>query len=377
MSATSTTSASDTSLAELNRRSVARLGDVVRAGAFRSLARVDPHTGEVIDNEARALFASLPVVTPVTGPDELVDLGLLKAKPKGWASAFETPRYRPGRSLFVRTNVAQQPSSERQPVGAYESSGKVAFTHRGVLKGESGERFLVHVEGADQALAFKKSDVFSWNEPSGVAATGGSISGVEIDYRAPRLRAFIAAAYLSVQNDIADLDFSADVLEVPERLAAMGDKQARILTLLMREIDMRYAGRGSGYSGPKASSLIGGGSGVCFVQRAVAGAFLQSFSRAVAFELQMAVGRTLRLGVPHGFNIVTLLPSAKRYVSDPAWGEPLTDLEVAFFGPNWGHDRRLEGFEGEQDIAVRSGDVDVPTLQLSSAGAVAAAEVGS
>ena len=42
---------------------------------------------------------------------------------------------------------------------------------------------------------------------------------------------------------------------------------------------------------------------------------------------------------------------------------PLTDLRVAFFGPAWGHDRMLEGFEGEQRLVVRPADVDVPPVE--------------
>jgi hypothetical protein len=75
------------------------------------------------------------------------------------------------------------------------------------------------------------------------------------------------------------------------------------------------------------------------------------------------VGRSLRLGVPHGFAVVTLRPSMARYVCDPAWSEPLTDLRVAFFGPGWGHDRRLVGFEGTQQLAVRPADIELPQLE--------------
>jgi hypothetical protein len=66
--------------------------------------------------------------------------------------------------------------------------------------------------------------------------------------------------------------------------------------------------------------------------------------------------------VPHGFAVVTLRPSLSRYVVDPAWGEPLTDLRVAFFGPGWGQDRRLEGLEGAQEIRVRPEAVDLPEV---------------
>ena len=70
-------------------------------------------------------------------------------------------------------------------------------------------------------------------------------------------------------------------------------------------------------------------------------------------------GKTLRLGVMHAFAVVLLRPTLQRLVCDVAWSEPLTDLRVAFFGPNWGQDRRLVGFEGSQDLAVRPDDIDL------------------
>ena len=94
----------------------------------------------------------------------------------------------------------------------------------------------------------------------------------------------------------------------------------------------------------------------------MAAAFLQAFARILAFEVQVAVGRTLSHDVPHGFVITTLRPSLGRYVCDPAWSEPLTALPVAFFGPRWGHDRRLESFEGDQDLVVRPAEIEVPEV---------------
>ncbi|MEZ4272832.1 MAG: hypothetical protein R3C68_15775 [Myxococcota bacterium] len=77
---------------------------------------------------------------------------------------------------------------------------------------------------------------------------------------------------------------------------------------------------------------------------------------------QLAIGRTLSHDIPHGFVIVTLRPSMQRYVCDPAWSEPLTPLCTAFFGPEWGHDRRLEGFEGHQERGVAPQHIDLPVV---------------
>ena len=128
---------------------------------------------------------------------------------------------------------------------------------------------------------------------------------------------------------------------------------------------MTFVGRGEGYAGPRAASLLAGGQGVCFVQRAVTAALLQPFARLLAFELQVAVGRTLRQRAHRGFLVITLRPSLTRWVTDPAWAEPLTDLRVAFFDAGWGHDRRLTGFEGHAETAVPPGEVDLPELEVA------------
>ena len=75
----------------------------------------------------------------------------------------------------------------------------------------------------------------------------------------------------------------------------------------------------------------------------------------------LAVGRTLAGGLLHAFVVVTLRPSMRRYVVDPAWGECCTPLDVAFFGSGWGHDRRLEAMEGELYSCLAQ-DIDLPQV---------------
>jgi len=87
---------------------------------------------------------------------------------------------------------------------------------------------------------------------------------------------------------------------------------------------------------------------LCNVRGSVA--YLQCFTRTLGFEIQAAVGKTLRLGAMHAFAILLLRPSLKRFVSDVAWSEPLTDLRVAFFGPSWGQDRRLVGLKARKSL---------------------------
>jgi len=337
------------------RRSVARLRDVVSAGSFSHFAAVDPQTGDILNAEARSLFTSLPSISPSTSADELVAHGLIRQAPAELARAYARPRYREGREIFVRTTIDKTPATRTGSAGRFLKGGSKGFTHLAELLGQEADAFIVRVQGSPTPMRFPRSDVYSWNEPCGVPPGGGTISGVQVDYNEPRLKAFICAGYLTIGAALAAVDFSADDEDVCT-------KQKEILYDLASMIDMRYAGRSESYRGNRAGSLIGSGAGVCFVQRAVAGAFLQAFSRILAFEIQIAVGRTQRLGVPHGFVVVTLLPSLRRYVVDPAWAEPMTSLPVAFFGPGWGHDRRLEGFEGQQDLVVRPSDVDLPQI---------------
>lgn len=348
---TSTTKTAPAIRADVGRHSVDRFRDLVMSGGFSRAAAVDRNTGEITDSEARALFAALPAVTPATTAEELVDNGLIERVPANLPRAFDSPKYFVGRELFIKTNVNHR-GSRRRPAGFYDAECEPAFTHRGVLVGRRGDDFLVDLDGAEEPLSFGHTEVYIWNEPVGVPTAGGTISGVKIDYNAPLFKAHVCAGYIEIAGELENLDFAAEPDKVRER-------QTYLVHRLGARIRMTYAGRSEGYSGARAESLLAGGQGVCFVQRAVAGAYLMAFARTLAFEIQIAIGRSLELQVPHGFTIVTLRPSMRRFVCDPAWGEPLTDLRVAFFDSSWGHDRRLEGFEGEQNITVRPYEVDL------------------
>ncbi len=337
---------------ELSRQAIDRLREMVLSGGFAHAARVDRQSGEIIDPEARALFAALPAVTPATTPEELVEHGLITRSPKELQRAIDQPRYREGRELFVRTTVSFKEVG-RRGVGFFSPDGELAFTHRASLRAQRGEQLVVDVEGASEPLLFARGDVFAWNQPCGLSPAGGTVSGVQIDYNAPLFKAHVCAGYLDVADDLATLDFGGEP-------TAVRRQQEKLIHRLASRVQMTYVGRGEGYAGHRGQSLLAGGQGVCFVQRAVAGAYLQAFARVLAFEVQLAVGRTLRLNVPHGFAVVTLRPSLRRYVCDPAWAEPLTDLRVAFFDAAWGHDRRLEGFEGVAESTVRPGEIDLP-----------------
>lgn len=348
--------ATPTWTSDVSRRAVARLRDVLTRGALPSYLAVDRTTGELQSPEARALFASLPSVSPATSPDELVDQGLVARLPKNLGVAYEKPKYVKGRRIFVQTHVSHVVRDKQHPVGEYKSEASLGFTHRAVLFGRRGDDLMVELEGAPQLLAFPQTDVYAWNEPCGVAPGGGVLSGVAVDYNDPLFKGHVCAAYLEHAPDIEALDFDA-----PE--AALVAAQEALIAKLARRVRMSFAGRGEGYAGTRAGALMSGGQGVSFVQRAVATAFLQAFARPIAFEVQAAVGRTLRLSAPHGFAVVTLRPSMRRFVCDPAWREPLTALDVAFFGPSWGHDRRLVGFEGARQLTVRPFEVELAEVE--------------
>jgi hypothetical protein len=283
----------------------------------------------------------LPSITSSTAPEELLDLGLLTKLPRGLAEVYREPKYVFGRELFVQAHVNHRVRDPQRPVGEYRADAGLSFTHRARLLGENDDRFVLELEGAPALLRVAKTDIYAWNEERGVPTTGGVLSNVHIDYNEPLMKAQICAAYLDLAHDLETLDFTAQ----PDELRQM---QERIVSRIAARQRMRYSGT-EGYAGNRAGALFTAGQGICFVQRAVAAGFLQAFTRVLAFEVIVCAGRTLRTETPHGFLVVTLRPSMARYVSDPAWHEPLTDLRVAFFGPGWGHDRCLLGFEGLQE----------------------------
>ncbi len=342
---------------DVSRRAVQRLRDALLAGTFERLIAIDPSSGELQDPDARALFASLPAVNPATAPDELVSQGLIPQVPKNLRRAFEKPKYRVGRELFIRTTVSHSASDRDRPAGRFDPTGATSFTHLARLLGRSESSFWVEVEDAPEPIECLQSDVFAWNEPSALPPQGGSLSGVDVDYNDPLMKAHICAAYLELSEPLAALDFDHP---------AAFEQQRSLVYKLASRLRFTFSGRGHGYRGARAGSLLSGGEGVSFTQRAVALGYLQAFGRVAAFDLQAAVGATLRLGAPHGFVVLTLRPSMKRFVCDPAWNEPLTDLDVAFFGPGWGHDRRLLALEGHQQVTVRPEEIDLPLMEAES-----------
>ena len=314
------------------------------AGAFDRAAALDRTTGELLNPESRALFAALPAVTAATAPEDIVDFGLLKRTPRGLSRALAEARYVYGRELFIETTASHRVRDPQRPVGEFRADAPLALTHRAKLVAESGDDFVVELEGAPQLLRVAKADIFTWNEPCGVPPSGGTISGVVVDYNEPLLKAQICAAFIDLAADIEELDFN-----VPESAAAA--KQERLLRKLAVRQKTKYSGS-EGYSGNKAGALFTDGEATSFGQRAAAAGFLQAFSRTLAFDVQICVGRTVKTGTPHGFLVVTFRPSTYRVVCDPAWKEPATAVPVAFFGPGWGHDRRVMSFEGAQQSTV-------------------------
>ena len=345
-------------LGDVSRQAIERLREIVAAGRFATVAAVDAQSGEIVDADARAFFAALPTVTPATVPEELVEHGLLERLPAQLTSVYAQPKYRVSRELFVQASVSHTVKDRRRPVGAIEMNARLAMTHRAVLRGQRDGALLVDVDGAEDLLPFGREQIFAWNEPYGVTTSGGSLSGVRFDFNDPLWKAHVCAGYLEHATAIAALDFGAPADDVEAA-------QARLIHRIAGRARLRYAGRGEGYAGSRAGALMSGGLGVCFVQRAIATVYLQAFARVLGVEVSAAIGRTLRLDVPHGFAVVLLRPSLRRYVCDPAWLEPLTDLQIAFFGPAWGHDRRLVGFEGAQESVVRPDEVDLPEVAAS------------
>ena len=338
------------------QRSLERMRELLDQGEFSDFSAVDSKTGRLLNPEALALFSTLPSFTPASHPNEAVEKWLLRSLPKGLQKGRSLPRYRQGREVFVRTRVQRRSDSPRRSVGTYDESCPERVTHLGQLMAADGDDFLVAVQGHQQWLRFPRSHIFKWNQPTGAPSIGGHLSGVQIDYRDPRMKAYICAAFLELGADIEALDFTLSLQDI--------EKQQRgLIHRLASRINMSYAGESDGYSGNRAGGLIDGGQGVCFVQRAVGASFLQAFSQILNFETQVAVGRTLRLDASHGFVVVTLFPSMRRFVSDPAWSEPLTDLRIAFFGPNWGHDRCLEHLEGEQELEVEESTIELPPME--------------
>ena len=133
---------------DISRRAVQRLKDALLGGGLESLIASEPATGEILNADARALFSSLPAVTPATAPDELVEQGLLERVPKNLRWALEQPRYRAGREVFVRASVNHRSEDPDQPAGRYDPLEPAVVTHLGRLVARGDSSFQIEVEDA-------------------------------------------------------------------------------------------------------------------------------------------------------------------------------------------------------------------------------------
>ena len=112
-------------VAKVGRHALERFRDLVLSGGFSRASVVDRQTGELLDAEARALFASLPTVTPATTVDELGELGLLPKPPSSLAQAFARPKYGVGREVFVRATVSFK-DDRLGSAGGFDANAKPA-----------------------------------------------------------------------------------------------------------------------------------------------------------------------------------------------------------------------------------------------------------
>src|SRR5690606_35581722 len=154
---------------------------LVHSGDFQNFLQVDRQSGELHSAEAKAIFSALPVVSPSTTPEELVDHGVIPRVPKDLRRALEMPRYTTHRPLFVRTTASHTKASAHKAVGGFDPKGPESFTHLAELLGQSNDAFVVRVDDRKEPLTIPKPNVFAWNEPATLPAQGAQLSGVHID----------------------------------------------------------------------------------------------------------------------------------------------------------------------------------------------------
>lgn len=332
---------------------VERLAQLQSSGQLEPLLQVEPRTGRLRHPKAQTLLDGLPSLASGAAAETFVEHGLVAGLPQHLAQALDTPRYPEGRAVFVHAPVSFADNPKR-PAGTYAKDAPPRITHLGTLVGQTGDDFWVRIDGLAEPIRVPRHELLALNEPHGIPAAGGVFHGFQVDYHAPLMRAHICAAALSLGGRLEELDFLATQAQIELRQKALIQK-------LCAGIQMDFIGRGSGYMGNQVAGLICGGQGASLAQSAAAAALLAPFTHLLAFDIQWVLGKTLRLGLPHAFLVLTLRPSLKRYICDPAWGEPLTDVNVACFGPGWGQDRRIVRTEGHPMGLLRDHDIALPT----------------
>lgn len=339
-----------------------------------------------LKTEAMALFKALPKLNDKTTVEDMVAFGFWTKAPQGIEALQTSARYLPGRQIMVETTVDADASNE-QTFLSYKEGGRKARTYRATLVGESGNNFLVKVDGRDEPLEFPKEHVYRLNQPHVFQGDSFSI-GPKVDANSPFLKAKWAEAAIRMDALVGQIDFTrnkaapSNFWHASNASTGTCELQRKCVRVVHDVIDMKYPS-GSVYQEPGRTS--GGdagrqavrGIGVCYEQAAVMAAMLYPFRSLLGVDVQFISGSGYRHltgpgkdpfnGPGHGWLQLTYRPSMEMRICDRTWMQPDHPADRAY--SRWG-DRYPGGHywglsqQNTTDTDVRmSGNLSVATFE--------------
>jgi hypothetical protein len=240
--------------------------------------------------------------------------------------------------------------------------------------GSEGDQFLVKIDGRQEPLKVKKTEVFALNQPQDLATspkTGessyrlGGWWSIKADYDDPLTKAKLGEAAVLLDPVVSKLDFTK--LTEADRRETLA-LQKRAVGVVHDTIDMMYPD----YSNPRIqqggrthSTELGRaamkGIGMCREQAGVMLGMLAPFQKALGVDVQFIDGQVLRTsnsgaqiinssGSDHGWLHVVYRPTMEVSVVDRTWGQRDIRLDAAYSKMGDRYPARLETFMKQQPL---------------------------
>lgn len=315
-----------------------------------------------LKEKAEALFSALPPMGPSANPEAFVAAGFWAQAPKGIDQLEKSARYLPGRQILVKTSVNGEvfDGNKFLEYKPKDQGGKEAVTYRATISGESGDNFLVKVDGKTEPIEVPKKEVFALNQPHDVESTKSGEHSYRFGYSATAdyddkfMKAKVAEAACEIADIVEKLDFTK--VSTGGVIGGFGAKktsemQRQAVGRIHDAIDMKYSMPSPPDAGRTSDSNAGRqamkGVGTCFKQAGVMLAMLAPFQQTLGFDVQAISGGVYRnvrnpgqnpfnTGA-HGWLQLTYRPSMELRIIDRTWqqSDHAADRAYSRFGDRY------------------------------------------
>jgi hypothetical protein len=291
-------------------KAVSKLKEVMKSGQLKAYYDAAIGIGDAsLKTEALALFEALPTISTAATAQDFVDAGLWTTAPRGIEKMQNSARYLPGRQLICPAKVNTD-TGDTANFLAWDDNGQDALTYRATLVGDSGDNFLIKIDGKDDPISVPKADIYARNQPHVMEGESITVNGKTANYADPLLKAKIAEAAIKMDELVGQLDFTK--LETETTGGAIGalfsrgstpkkrsEIQRKCVGIIHDVIDMKYRkpattsepGRDGGRD---VGRLAVKGVGVCNEQAGVMAGLLAPFADQLGFDVAVMSGGVYR-----------------------------------------------------------------------------------